>query len=632
MKNSKNSSLNETSAIVKTTSKIVEVQATPGSGKTHALIHRAAHLIESGVSAQQILALSFSNESVRELRRRLESLSTALTSLNSPIKQPSDKELSNVTIKTVHSLAASLLGNKVQGLLKPKDAKALFKQSIKELRKHARKQRAAFKTKLWNNRCELLDDLLDQKEVSQSLQAQLLSLIAKAQASAVSPQSLLDAPATAPQHADLAPFAKVLNKIGSQYAKQKRTTKTLDFGDLLAQAHDTIEKSPRGFPYTNILVDEYQDSSAQQVHFLAALVKKHGCHLMVFGDKNQALYSFGGNHYTPLATVLDSVETMSLPVSRRLTAPVAALASAVIGLKGSAAIKITKTGARPTLTVNTSLTTQTARIAQDIEALIQKGAAPSSIAVLARTRAFIDPVEQRLLAQDIPTSRAGTTRHIDHPLRVLRFVSLIERVKDREDKASKTDKRVKLEAEMQHILRKEKCAVTDTAVWKKQAQLLMRVRTPSLEARYSLCAKIYLALLGGSRKNSVILHDVNRWTAMCRGADHARAMREKVREIARAESLETSTIHAAKGKEWDHVFVVGLADGQLPLYLSRSPAALDEERRLLYVAITRAKKTVSLYYAPVDHARSRKRFDKMSQFITKAVRPTLVRVVDNTLI
>jgi DNA helicase-2/ATP-dependent DNA helicase PcrA len=79
-------------------------------------------------------------------------------------------------------------------------------------------------------------------------------------------------------------------------------------------------------------------------------------------------------------------------------------------------------------------------------------------------------------------------------------------------------------------------------------------------------------------------------------------------------AVTTSTIHAAKGREWDQVFVVGMADGQMPLYLAQGEQMLAEERRLLYVAVTRARESVRLYYPPTVHSLTRKRFDHPSRF------------------
>ena len=137
---------------------------------------------------------------------------------------------------------------------------------------------------------------------------------------------------------------------------------------------------------------------------------------------------------------------------------------------------------------------------------------------------------------------------------------------------------------------------------------------------------MYLHAIGGVRANTEVHHDLNRWAPICRNYAYAAEM---LRAIKRPDKpvIQTMTIHAAKGREWDHVFVVGVADGQLPLYLSKGTRMLAEERRLLYVAITRARESLRLYFAPVDHARSQQRFEKRSRFLRPPSVMRTVRVV-----
>ena len=153
-------------------------------------------------------------------------------------------------------------------------------------------------------------------------------------------------------------------------------------------------------------------------------------------------------------------------------------------------------------------------------------------------------------------------------------------------------------------------------------------RSPSLEGRYRACGDAYLQALGGVRANSEVHHDLNRWAPICR--NHACAV-EMLHAIKQPDKpvIQTMTIHAAKGREWDHVFLVGVADGQLPLYLAKGAMMLAEERRLLYVAITRARESLRLYFAPVDHARSQQRFEKRSRFLRPPSAMRTVRVVES---
>lgn len=137
-----------------------------------------------------------------------------------------------------------------------------------------------------------------------------------------------------------------------------------------------------------------------------------------------------------------------------------------------------------------------------------------------------------------------------------------------------------------------------------------------------------MQVLGGVRANTEVHHDLNRWAPICRNHACAAAMLRAIKQSDKP-VIQTTTIHAAKGREWDHVFVVGVADGQLPLYLAKGTKMLAEERRLLYVAVTRARESLRLYFAPVDHARSQQRFEKRSRFLRPPSVMRTVRVVSS---
>jgi len=91
-------------------------------------------------------------------------------------------------------------------------------------------------------------------------------------------------------------------------------------------------------------------------------------------------------------------------------------------------------------------------------------------------------------------------------------------------------------------------------------------------------------------------------------------MRHAVKKMD-ANCVVTSTIHAAKGHEWDHVFITGVTEGVLPIYHAKDEQSLAEERNLLYVAITRACKDVRLYHAPTPHPRGGRHFESVCRFL-----------------
>ena len=398
-----------------------------------------------------------------------------------------------------------------------------------------------------------------------------------------------------------------MRAISKKYAAIKKKKGVIDYGDMLDQGIQAIADGAP-FPFTHILVDEYQDSSAVQVQLLAQMGELPNRNIMVFGDPHQGIYRFAGAGYTPLSTVLDGVRHYSMPLSHRLTEQTAALASAIAGHRPNQGIQTNWCGELPALAHDDSQTAQIRRVARDIERLLGGGVPANNIVVLARLKALLDPVEKRLLAHGVLTTRMGKSRDRQHVLRVLKLVHIVEQ-------CEKSGKTLQLEK-----LKKALPSITDTStkLWKAELAALKKVsRSPSLEGRYKLCAKIYLRLLGGVRKCPDLRADVNRWETLCRDHSIARAMRDAVRQM-NPHAVVTGTIHSAKGGQWDHVFIVGVTDGFLPFYKAQNDEhAMAEERNLLYVAVTRAREKAWLYHAPSNHAGSRQQFGEVSRFLAE---------------
>lgn len=586
--------------IVRTTLSCVEVRASPGSGKTTTLIQRIKHLVRSGVSADQILVLSFSNNSVDELSDRFQ---RSFEQKGNSGKKSSNKRKSVAShelpkMQTIHAFARSVVvqaGGGVDVVDSAENA-ALLKAALRSCRNDACAH------KLWGklstaNRRKRLDLVRELLKDSYRLQ-QLQMALSVAQASK---QDLRDV-MTAPQFAEsLEHFAPIAIAVQQSFTRVKAAAGKLDFGDMLEQAVAAIEGGAR-IPCTHVLVDEFQDGSTAQNLLLATLAKR-GCQLMVFGDPEQAIYGFAGNSYTPLDQVVEGAVLMPLPESHRLHHQTAALAMAVAGVRAQK-IVTKRQGTRPVLVRNSDLTTQTHAVVRDIQRLLGQGVDASRIAVLARTRAFLKPVEQCLMAQGINAARQGIKRDFQHALRVLRLVRLIERhVRDKEPIDPDS---------VSHVF--DKVLLATQPCWKSQVRKLMKAgRSPSLEGRYRACMEIYLSVQGGARAYTEIHRNLNDLRSYCRG--HGRAI-QMLRAIKQGKPMITTmTIHAAKGREWDYVFVVGVADGQLPIYKCKDSVALAEERRLLYVAITRARQAVRLYYSPVPHPRGGKSFEKPSRLL-----------------
>lgn len=568
-----------------------EVRAVAGSGKTSTLLKRVQHFIDSGVRADEILVLSFSKAAVKELCRRMASTNT---------------NLSQVTVKTAHAFACSLIGQRK--VMTDETQKRFLSKAIKVVQKQCPKgKRWSSLSKAGKDRCKKQLVVLGEK--------QNLSYVLKFFGVARAANMTLLQTAEKPQFSALLPYIRVLGAVRDEYSAIKAKTKRIDYGDMLFQATEAIQSGSAHIPYKHILVDEYQDCSPAQVQMLVALARCYGPSMMVFGDPGQAIYGFGGSCYTPLASVLEGVKQLSLPVSHRLTVENAALASAILQLPPDQAIQAQRHGIPPVLVTSGGEIEQAERIAHDIQQLLAAGAQPEHIAVLGRVKALLQPIEQLLLADNVDTRQMGVLRHKKHALRTLHLVDLVAR-------SEKNKTNITVETLRRALPR---LVGVDDCLWMKAVNALKKVcRVPSLEGRYRLCGKAYLRLQGGVRHDRDRLHDVNRWEPFCRAYSTAKQMRDALRSMPKA-GVVTGTIHAAKGMEWEHVFVVGTTDGYLPIYHAHEDESqLGEERNLLYVAVTRARETLRLYHAPCNHARSRQSFDTLCRFLeSSAVRKVL---------
>lgn len=600
--------------VVCTTHHHVEVLASPGSGKTHTLIARLSHLLTSGVPAAQILVLSFSNEAVRELRRRMDLACTA----DDVARCTSDKAggeqrvtsvtgMTGIRVSTAHAFARSLL-RKPPAIITDKAQRKLLARSIKMVRKSMRHREiwADISTAQRQRRRDQLQTLSEPSGIRR-----LLALFDYHRAAGVTIRQALNVSAFSPLGKPAA-----IEAIWRQYQEVKRDNHSQDFADILETAARRIQRGRLRLKFRYVLIDEFQDCSTAQTRLLALLAQHSGASIMAFGDPAQSLYGFSGTHYAPLADFLPDVQRHHLPLSHRLTHETAALANQIAQLDGRSAIRARQRGQRPALVLSSNETQQTRRVVADIQRLLADGVAPSDIAVLARTKSMLHTVEAALLTKSIDCNRLGGNRSQSHVENVLRLVRWTQRWHQRSQP---------VEPRQLEGLRTENIKI-DCAVADKQARALMRTKWPlSLEGQYQLCAHTYLRLLGGMRTHPEIAAQVNRWEPMCRQHTNPKAMRAALHQSA-WQGIVTGTIHSAKGREWRHVLVVGATEGILPIYHARNTDALAQERNLLYVAITRAKDQVRLYHAPIAHARTRHRFDRLNPLLDVAAAHKLMTI------
>ena len=575
-----------------------EIPAVPGSGKTTALVGRINWLVGAGVPVSKILVLSFAKKSVEHVNARLGPLAD------------------RVTVSTGHAFGLKvvkankeLLGlSKVPKVETGRKATARLAKVVQKVaedvaaraeKKSARRAAAALFDTLKGRVLGRLQTLLEIREASQRKLSDLV---------------------TEPPFAEWAPHLVHVKSIRRAFARSKASAGVIHFSDMAGLATRAIRESGSFGGYTHILADEYQDCSPQQVAMLAALAPRVKS-LVVVGDPLQSIYGWAGSSYTEFRPEGKEVQRLSMAFSHRLTGANAAFGCALMG-KAADAIRTKRRGTIPVLYEGTNHLEQARQVVEQINSLVAGGTSPDKIAVLARQKKLLRAVHAGLLAT-VPCRLTHLTGVLEDqarnaPLDVLWLVRQIAKAKDNDVKLTADKLRAKLAGQAEA-----------GADWKQAAAALRAIRNPSLAGRFAQAGLVYLKLCGGQRDNKHLRDRLNLWTGAARGmASMARLNRVLETQAVPFDTpaVTLASIHAAKGGQWDHVFVLGVTDGLMPDYRSLQGRQLEEERRLLYVAVTRARRTLQLYHAP-HRLTSGEEANRRSRFLKKAIKAGLLRVV-----
>ena len=362
-------------------------------------------------------------------------------------------------------------------------------------------------------------------------------------------------------------------ELQQRYEALKDERRQLDFEDVLLACAGMLEAEPRVAAsvheqYRHFTVDEYQDVSPLQNRLLELWLgdRKDIC---VVGDASQTIYSFAGAEQRflleferrhPDATVV------RLETNYRSQAPILEAANALMkGRPGALELipaRETFNAESPTVTAYDSERDEAEGIAAAVAARIESGASPSEIAVLYRAHAQSAVLQQALAAEGIPTSVLGGTRFFAMP--EVRQAILALRA------AAVAPTEQGFLPGVQRVLRELGLSDEPPAAGGAQRD--------GWEARRAI---LRLAEDAGPDENLRTFSDA----LMARAKDqHEPTMR----------TVTLSTLHAAKGLEWPHVHLAGWAEGALPISYATGFEAIDEERRLAYVGVTRAARTLSL--------------------------------------
>jgi DNA helicase-2/ATP-dependent DNA helicase PcrA len=355
----------------------------------------------------------------------------------------------------------------------------------------------------------------------------------------------------------------------ARYERDKRRARLVDFDDLLWWCGDALETddefaAEQQFRFRHLFVDEFQDVSPAQLRLVRAWLAGRP-DLTVVGDPDQAIFSFAGADPTGLtrfARAFPGARVVHLDHNYRSTPEIVSAAEALLadaGRRRPMRRAAKRAGPAPSITDYDDDDAEAAGVAQRVRAARAAGRAWSSFAVLYRTNAQSAAFEAAFAAADVPYRVRGDARFLDRPevraaLDVLRAGAA--RVPGAGLEHHLTD--LELDGDEPEAAREHRAAVA-------------RLGREYLAAEPDGSLDGFLAWLTTALRNDG--------------------------PPAGADAVELLTFHRAKGLEFRTVFVTGLERGLVPIARADTPAERAEERRLLYVALTRAEETLELSWA-----------------------------------
>ncbi|MEO5709850.1 MAG: ATP-dependent DNA helicase UvrD2 [Nocardioidaceae bacterium] len=519
----------------------VRVLAGAGTGKTRAITHRIAYGVASGVyNPHEVLAVTFTTRAAGEMRTRLRGLGAG-----------------GVQARTFHSAAlrqARFFWPRVYGGELP----VLTESKLALMGNAARRNRV---------------------QTDQATLRDLASEVEWAKVSNVRPD---DYPRVAESRGrtvtgtDPATVARVF----ATYEDVKRDQGRMDMEDVLLCAAALLAEDERVAAqvrqqYKWFVVDEFQDVSPIQASLLDLWLGGRD-DICVVGDPAQTIYSFAGANAAYLLDFPkkhDATASVELVRNYRSTPQVVTAANRLLSGTPSAGVQLRsqqESGAEVRFAEHSDEVAEAEQVAAEIRAMMDAGTPAREVAVLFRINAQSEAFEEAFASRGVPYVLRGATRFFERA-EVKQAVTLL-----RGSARSGAGTGDELAAEVR--------AVLAGMGWAEQAPTgrgNVRDKWESLQAIVSQAEDFLAAQPDGTLSDFV--------------AELDRRAAEQHAPVA--EGVTLATLHAAKGLEWDVVFVAGMHEGTMPIIYADTPAAVEEERRLLYVGMTRARHRLTVSWA-----------------------------------
>ena len=629
---------------VETLSGPLLILAGAGSGKTKTLTHRIANLITHGILPSQILAVTFTNKAAREMRERLFHLlkqaSKETDQCPDSLKSFFSSDLFAATevprnfmpfMGTFHGICVKILRMEAENLhldrnfliYDTSDQEALIKRAIKNLR--------------------FEDKNLRPKTIQ--------STISSSKNAGVLPEEY-EASASYPQQKNIA-------KVFFEYEKLKAAASALDFDDLLLKTVELFETNPAVHQkwqtrFRHILIDEYQDTNHVQYRLIKLLTGPEQ-NICVVGDDWQSIYSWRGADFRNILHFeadFPGAKVIKLEQNYRSTGNILRAGQQIIEHNKTRSFKelFTESGDGEKVEIQ-ALNDESAEasfVALKIINLLANAKNEvsnfSDFAVLYRTNAQSFAMEKVLISRDIPYKIIGGIRFYDRKeiKDVLAILRLVLNPRDRVSFERVTKNIISgigpASLEKIYLALGLDSALTDLAADQvltgKAKNSFLRLQnflktidrtanpseiitevinyfdfanlvddgTPATTERQE-----NLDALVGNTKDFDTLEDFLADSALMSSSD----------ESTRDNSVTLMTLHAAKGLEFPVVFIVGMEEGLFPSSMSSDEDSIEEERRLAYVGVTRAKKRLFLTFTAVRFLHGKSNFNTPSRFLAE---------------
>ncbi|WP_299166053.1 ATP-dependent DNA helicase UvrD2 [uncultured Arthrobacter sp.] len=528
------------------------VLAGAGTGKTRAITHRIAYGVHTGVyKPQQVLAVTFTARAAAEMRTRLRDLGAQGVQART-FHAAALRQLQYFWPQAVGGTLPSLVDHKAQ----------LIAEASRRLR-------------LSTDRATIRD---------------LAAEIEWAKVSMLTPDTYVEAAKGRAEPAGM--DSTTVTRLFSAYEDLKVDRNVIDFEDVLLITVGILQEDPKvaatvRAQYRHFVVDEYQDVSPLQQRLLDLWLGERE-ELCVVGDASQTIYSFTGAtsaHLLNFTSRYRQAQVVRLVRDYRSTPQVVHLANSLLAARTAEAGRRGGTGTwatplqlvaqrpagpDPTFSECSDDEAEAADVVRRISRLLNDGVMASEIAILYRTNGQSEAYEQALAAAGIGYQLRGAERFFAR--REVRE-SLLQ---------LRAAARATTDDDVPQLVRDVLASLGYTSQ-APQSSGAVREKWESLAALVSLAEELHLA----RSAQGFTLQDFVAELEERAAAQHAPTV----------QGVTLASLHSAKGLEWDAVFLVGLSEGLMPISFADTPDAVDEERRLLYVGITRARKHLALSWS-----------------------------------